>query len=48
MDNNSSGTAQLLERLRAGDRQALNDLLARHRGRLRRMVERFRSAIDCG
>ncbi|HEY7308777.1 MAG TPA: sigma-70 family RNA polymerase sigma factor [Gemmataceae bacterium] len=39
MDNNSSGTAQLLERLRAGDRQALNDLLARHRGRLRRMVE---------
>ncbi len=51
MDNNSSETLQLIERLRAGDRQALNDLLTRHRGRLRRMVEmrldwRLQARID--
>ena len=39
MDHNSSETVRLIERIRAGDRQAFNDLLTRHRGRLRRMVE---------
>src|SRR5256714_6042152 len=39
MDNNSAESVQLIERARAGDRAALNALLARHRGRLRRMVE---------
>jgi RNA polymerase sigma-70 factor, ECF subfamily len=34
-----SETVRLLERLRAGDRQALADLFQRHRARLRRMVE---------
>ena len=34
-----SETVRLLERLRAGDRQALADLFQRHRTRLRRMVE---------
>jgi RNA polymerase sigma-70 factor (ECF subfamily) len=39
MENNSSDTIGLLERARAGDREALNELFTRHRGRLRRMVE---------
>src|SRR5205085_5233491 len=39
MDNNSHESVELVERARAGDREALNALLARHRGRLRRMVE---------
>jgi len=39
MDNNSAESVDLIERARAGDREALNALLARHRGRLRRMVE---------
>jgi len=39
MDNNSADTIALIERARAGDTQALNELFARHRGRLRRMVE---------
>ena len=39
MENNSAESVDLLERARAGDREALNALLARHRERLRRMVE---------
>src|SRR5438105_15626413 len=39
MDNNSAGTARLLELAHAGDQAALNELFARHRPRLRRMVE---------
>lgn len=39
MANNSSETVSLLERARAGDQAALTDLFARHRDRLRRMVE---------
>ena len=39
MDHNSAESADLIERARAGDREALNALLARHRDRLRRMVE---------
>src|SRR5207248_6609751 len=39
MDNNSAESVDLIERARAGDREALNTLLARHRDRLRRMVE---------
>jgi len=39
MDNNSAESVGLIERARAGDRAALNALLARHRDRLRRMVE---------
>jgi RNA polymerase sigma-70 factor (ECF subfamily) len=39
MANDLSDTEHLLERLRAGDRQALTDLFQRHRNRLRRMVE---------
>ena len=39
MDNNSTITTRLLERARAGDKQALNELIGRHRARLRRMVE---------
>src|SRR5919197_2757042 len=39
MENNSAETVDLIERARAGDRAALNALLARHRDRLRRMVE---------
>jgi RNA polymerase sigma-70 factor (ECF subfamily) len=38
-DNNSAESVDLIERARAGDRAALNALLARHRDRLRRMVE---------
>ncbi len=39
MDNNSADSADLIERARAGNREALNGLFARHRDRLRRMVE---------
>jgi RNA polymerase sigma-70 factor, ECF subfamily len=38
-DNNSADSADLIERARAGDREALGALFARHRDRLRRMVE---------
>jgi RNA polymerase sigma-70 factor (ECF subfamily) len=51
MDQNSSETVDLIERARAGDRSALNDIFARHRARLRRMVElrldwRLQARID--
>src|SRR6266851_5509252 len=51
MDNNSADTARLLEQARAGDQKALNELFARHRARLRRMVElrldrRLQARID--
>ncbi len=39
MENNSSESVDVIERARAGDREALSTLLARHRDRLRRMVE---------
>jgi hypothetical protein len=39
MENYSAECLELLERARAGDQEALNALLARHRDRLRRMVE---------
>ena len=39
MENNSADSLNLIERARAGDREALNNLFARHRDRLRRMVE---------
>src|SRR5262245_53416808 len=39
MVNDSDATAHLLEQVRAGDQAALNELFARHRPRLRRMVE---------
>lgn len=39
MENNSSESVDEIERARAGDREALSTLLARHRDRLRRMVE---------
>jgi RNA polymerase sigma-70 factor (ECF subfamily) len=51
MENNSADSVDLIERARAGDRQALDALLARHRDRLRRMVEvrldtRLRARLD--
>jgi RNA polymerase sigma-70 factor (ECF subfamily) len=39
MDNNSTDTVALIERARAGDRAALDEIFTRHRSRLRRMVE---------
>lgn len=39
MDHNSQETVALIERVRAGDRDALNKLFGKHRDRLRRMVE---------
>jgi RNA polymerase sigma-70 factor (ECF subfamily) len=39
MADDPTDTQQLVERLRAGDRQALTDLFQRHRDRLGRMVE---------
>jgi RNA polymerase sigma-70 factor (ECF subfamily) len=39
MENNSSDTVGLLERARAGDQAALSEIFARHRDRLRCMVE---------
>jgi RNA polymerase sigma-70 factor (ECF subfamily) len=38
-EHNSSETARLLERARAGDVDALNSIFTRHRERLRRMVD---------
>jgi RNA polymerase sigma-70 factor (ECF subfamily) len=51
MDNNSADTPRLLDQARAGDKAALNELFARHRARLRRMVElrldrRLQARID--
>jgi RNA polymerase sigma-70 factor (ECF subfamily) len=51
MADNSADTARLLEQVHAGDRAALNELFARHRPRLRRMVElrldrRLQARID--
>src|SRR5262245_34534473 len=51
MDNNSGETARLLEQARAGNQSALNELFARHRPRLRRMVllrldRRLQARID--
>ncbi len=51
MDNNSAETSRLLEQARAGDKEALNALFARHRPRLRRMVDlrldrRLQARID--
>jgi RNA polymerase sigma-70 factor (ECF subfamily) len=51
MDNHSTDTVRLIERLLAGDRQALNEVFTRHRGRLCRMVEmrldwRLQARID--
>src|SRR5262245_16015334 len=39
MENDSADSVDLIERARAGDQEALNTLLTRHRDRLRRMVE---------
>jgi RNA polymerase sigma-70 factor (ECF subfamily) len=39
MDQNSAATVDLLQRARAGDRDALNTLFSHHRERLRRMVD---------
>jgi RNA polymerase sigma-70 factor (ECF subfamily) len=39
MKHNSSDTVRLIELARSGDHVALNDLFARHRERLRRMVQ---------
>ena len=39
MDQNSSETVRLIEKARAGEPAALNELFARHRERLHRMVE---------
>ncbi|MBX9627382.1 MAG: sigma-70 family RNA polymerase sigma factor [Gemmataceae bacterium] len=51
MADGSSGTHQLVGRARAGDPAALGDLFARHRDRLRRMVDlrldrRVRGRVD--
>jgi RNA polymerase sigma-70 factor (ECF subfamily) len=51
MAANSNDTVNLLARARAGDRVALNEIFARHRDRLRRMVEmrldwRLQARID--
>ncbi len=51
MDDNSAETARLLERARRGDDAALNEVFAKYRARLRRMVElrldrRLRARID--
>jgi RNA polymerase sigma-70 factor (ECF subfamily) len=39
MEHNSSATGRLIELARAGDESALGELFARHRERLRRMVQ---------
>jgi RNA polymerase sigma-70 factor (ECF subfamily) len=39
MADNSADTLRLIERARAGEADALNEIFARHRDRLRRMVE---------
>jgi RNA polymerase sigma-70 factor (ECF subfamily) len=51
MDQNSTDTVRLIERARAGDKAALNDIFVRHRERLRRMIEmrldwRLQARID--
>ena len=51
MINNSAETTRLLEQARTGDKEALNALFARHRPRLRRMVDlrldrRLQARID--
>jgi RNA polymerase sigma-70 factor (ECF subfamily) len=51
MMNDSAETTCLLEQARAGDKKALNALFARHRARLRRMVDlrldrRLQARID--
>jgi RNA polymerase sigma-70 factor (ECF subfamily) len=51
MDSNSTETVALIERARAGDKQALGEIFTRHRDRLRRMVEmrldwRLQARID--
>jgi RNA polymerase sigma-70 factor (ECF subfamily) len=51
MANNSEQTVHLIERVRAGDKEALGEIFSRHRDRLRRMVEmrldaRLRGRID--
>jgi RNA polymerase sigma-70 factor (ECF subfamily) len=51
MEKNSCNTADLIERARAGDKAALSEIFARHRDRLRRMVEmrldrRLQARID--
>jgi RNA polymerase sigma-70 factor (ECF subfamily) len=51
MEKNSCNTAALIERARAGDKAALSEIFARHRDRLRRMVEmrldrRLQARID--
>ena len=38
-ENNSADTIFLIERARAGDRDAFNEIFARYRDRLRRMVD---------
>jgi RNA polymerase sigma-70 factor, ECF subfamily len=39
MENNSADTILLIERARAGDRDAVNEIFARYRDRLHRMVD---------
>jgi RNA polymerase sigma-70 factor (ECF subfamily) len=51
MDNDSAETSRLLGQARLGDREALHEVFARHRARLRRMVElrldrRIQARID--
>lgn len=51
MENDSAESIDLIERARQGDQEALNAIFARHRDRLRRMVEirldaRLQSRID--
>src|SRR5262245_23908616 len=51
MENNSADSVRLLERARAGDPDARNEIFARYRERLRRMVEirldqRLRARVD--
>lgn len=51
MPGDAGETVRLLARVRAGDRDALEQLLARHRGQMRRMVElrmapQMRSRLD--
>src|SRR5437667_9982205 len=51
MNNETTDTADLLQRARAGDQAALNEIFTRHRERLHRMVEirldrRLQARID--
>jgi hypothetical protein len=47
MEHNSSDTVRLVELAQAGDVQALNELFARHRERLRRMVQMVENTGLC-